>query len=113
MVGAGGGPRSAGEPSGRARRWGPGAGREPRGLAGGGGGSPGPGLPPLLLFLKAPLCQSAALAWARNREGGGRGAGGGGGGLEAHRHSRSQTRAITAGVRFAEGRGKGRETALQ
>lgn len=40
-------------------------------LGGGGGGSPGPRLPPLLLFLKAPFCQSAALAWARKREGGG------------------------------------------
>lgn len=50
MVGAGGGPRSAGQPAGRARRWGPGAGREPRGRAGGGGGRlPGPELPAVIV----------------------------------------------------------------
>lgn len=67
----------------------------------GAGAAPGTRAPPAVI-----VPESTALPIGCSRLGaepGGRGAGGGGGGLEAHRHSRSQTRAITAGARFAEG----------
>lgn len=67
---------------------------------GGGGRLPGTRAPPTVI-----VPESTALPIGCSRlgaeKGGGRGRGAGEGGLETHRHSQSQTRAITAGARFA------------